>query len=54
MDVVYQDLALVSQLPVYRNIFLGFEKRRGILLDKKTMKNESKRMLKEFGIDIGT
>jgi len=46
--------ALVSQLPVYRNIFLGFEKRRGILLDKKTMKNESKRMLKEFGIDIGT
>jgi simple sugar transport system ATP-binding protein len=52
VEVVYQDLALVSQLPVYRNIFLGFEKRRGILLDKKTMKNESKRMLKEFGIDI--
>jgi ABC-type sugar transport system ATPase subunit len=44
----------VSQLPVYRNIFLGFEKKKGILLDKKAMKNESRRMLKEFGIDIGT
>jgi len=52
MEVVYQDLALVPQLPVYRNIFLGFEKKKGILLDKKAMKNESKRMLKEFGIDI--
>jgi len=52
MEVVYQDLALVPQLPVYRNIFLGFEKKKGILLDKKAMKNESRRMLKEFGIDI--
>ncbi|MGC9106689.1 MAG: ATP-binding cassette domain-containing protein [Infirmifilum sp.] len=52
IEVVYQDLALIPQLPVYRNIFLGRELKKFGFLDKKTMKEQSRKILKTFGIDI--
>jgi len=52
IETVYQDLALVPQLPVYRNVFLGRETTRAGLLDKNTMRRLTTKLLKEFGIDI--
>ncbi|GIJ23065.1 ATP-binding cassette domain-containing protein [Micromonospora lutea] len=37
IEVVYQDLALCDNLDIVQNMFLGREKRRGIVLDEPTM-----------------
>ena len=37
IEVVYQDLALCDNLDVVQNMFLGREKKRGIVLDEPTM-----------------
>ncbi len=56
IEVVYQDLALVNLLPVWRNFFLGREiqTKKGIFnfLDKKKMMDISKDALKGLGIEI--
>lgn len=55
IEVVYQDLALVNVLPVWRNFFLGREKtKKGIFkfLDKKKMTAISWEALKGLGIEI--
>jgi simple sugar transport system ATP-binding protein len=52
IDAVYQDLALVNQLPVYINMFLNREKTRGPLLNTRVMKKESKDRLDEMGVRI--
>jgi len=58
IEIVYQDLALVEDLNIYRNLFLGREKTRKLgflkLLDKKTMKNEAFKLLREIGINVRT
>jgi len=54
IEVVYQHLALVPYMNIYRNMFLGKEivKKFGFIkvLDKKRMKEEAKKMLKRAGI----
>jgi len=52
IEIVYQDLALISTMPIYRNIYLAFEPKRGIFIDKKTMKEEARKFLKSMGIDV--
>ena len=54
VEVVYQDLALADQQPVYMNLFLGRELTRGPfnLLDRRTMVEESARLLNELDITI--
>ncbi|GGP20938.1 sugar ABC transporter ATP-binding protein [Thermocladium modestius] len=52
IETVYQDLALIPQLPVYRNVFLGREATKAGLLDKNSMRKLTSKLLKEFGIDI--
>ena len=56
VGVVYQDLALVNVLPIWRNFFLGKEVNKGwrILkfLDISNMKATSKDALANLGIDI--
>jgi len=56
IETIYQDLALVEDLPIYRNIFLGKEplKRFGIfsILDERKMKEESEKVLKLLKINI--
>ncbi|GAA3923418.1 ATP-binding cassette domain-containing protein [Actinomadura viridis] len=50
---VYQDLAVVPLMPVWRNFFLGSEKRRGLgRLDVDFMRRTTKRQLDEMGIDL--
>jgi ABC-type sugar transport system ATPase subunit len=50
---VYQDLAVVPLMPVWRNFFLGSEKRKGIgRLDIDFMRRTTKSELLEMGIDL--
>ncbi len=53
---VYQDLAVVPLMPVWRNFFLGSELTKGFppfkSLDAKTMKRISKTELAAMGIDL--
>jgi simple sugar transport system ATP-binding protein len=49
---VYQDLAVVPLMPVWRNFFLGNEKRKGLGMDIPFMKKTCKRELLDMGIDL--
>ncbi|MBC6461069.1 ATP-binding cassette domain-containing protein [Actinomadura sp. HBU206391] len=50
---VYQDLAVVPLMPVWRNFFLGSERRKGIgRLDIDYMRRTTKSELLEMGIDL--
>jgi simple sugar transport system ATP-binding protein len=53
---VYQDLAMVSLMSIWRNFFLGAEPRKGIgplrWFDSATAKRVVRRELSEMGIDI--
>ncbi len=54
IEVVYQDLALVDQQPVYMNLFLGRELTRGPLnlLDRRRMIAETERLVTELDVRI--
>jgi len=47
---VYQDLALVPTMNVWRNFFLGAELRKGWHMDTKKMREETARVLAEIGL----
>ncbi|MFI9645132.1 ATP-binding cassette domain-containing protein [Streptomyces sp. NPDC052040] len=53
---VYQDLAVVSLMPVWRNFFLGSEPRRGVgpfkRLDVDFMRRTTREQLLRMGIDL--
>src|SRR5206468_10280229 len=49
---VYQDLAVVALMPVWRNFFLGNEKRKGPRMDIAFMKKTCKQELLDMGIDL--
>jgi simple sugar transport system ATP-binding protein len=50
---VYQDLAVVPLMPVWRNFFLGSEKRRGLArMDIAFMRRTTASQLLEMGIDL--
>jgi simple sugar transport system ATP-binding protein len=49
---VYQDLAVVPLMPVWRNFFLGNEVRRGLRMDIGFMKKTCKSELSAMGIDL--
>jgi simple sugar transport system ATP-binding protein len=54
IETIYQDSALVNQLSVARNLFLGREPTRRFLgfplLDKTTMQDETRKLMKQVGI----
>ena len=50
--VIHQELALVEQMTVAENIFLGCEPRRFGLVDNVRMHREAAALLKKFQIDI--
>ena len=55
IQTVYQDLALIPQLPVYQNLFLGHEiTRLGPLrfLDKRSMRQLSRKYLDDINVDV--
>src|SRR5690606_10407839 len=50
---VYQDLAVVPLMSVWRNFFLGAEpKKFGFMLDGRKVRETTKRALAEMGIDL--
>jgi simple sugar transport system ATP-binding protein len=49
---VYQDLAVVPLMPVWRNFFLGNEIRKGPSLDIAQMRRLAKQELLDMGIDL--
>jgi simple sugar transport system ATP-binding protein len=55
IEPVYQDLALINEINVYRNMFLQKELMRGgflQILDDRTMRQRAKEQLKEMGVNI--
>ncbi|MEM9036132.1 MAG: ATP-binding cassette domain-containing protein [Actinomycetota bacterium] len=49
---VYQDLAMVPLMSVWRNFFLGSEPTKGLRIDKKAAKETAKAEMAKMGIDI--
>jgi putative multiple sugar transport system ATP-binding protein len=50
--VIYQELALVPEMTVYENIFLGHEIRRGITVDWNETIKRAGEMLRRVGLDV--
>jgi ribose transport system ATP-binding protein len=46
---IYQELDLVDDLPVADNLFLGHERRRGLLLDRRAARREASALLDRLG-----
>jgi simple sugar transport system ATP-binding protein len=49
---VYQDLAVVPLMPVWRNFFLGNEVKKGPRMDIPSMRKATKQELLDMGIDL--
>lgn len=49
---IHQELNLCDNLSVADNIFMGRERKNGILSDARTMQTDAKQLLGELGIDI--
>lgn len=52
IDAVYQDLALINQLPVYQNVFLNREMISWPLLRNRAMRREAREHLDEMGVHV--
>jgi ribose transport system ATP-binding protein len=50
--MIHQELALAEQLSVEENIFLGRELRRGMFLDRRAMREQSREALAELETDV--
>jgi putative multiple sugar transport system ATP-binding protein len=50
--IIYQELALVPELTVYENIFLGHEIRKGFLVDWNETVQRASEMLKKVRLDV--
>ncbi|MBN1983292.1 MAG: xylose ABC transporter ATP-binding protein [Chitinivibrionales bacterium] len=50
--IIYQELTLVKEMTICENIFLGSEIARGGVINWVQSLNETKRILKEIGLDI--
>jgi ribose transport system ATP-binding protein len=48
---IYQELDLVDDLPVSDNLFLGHERRRGMLLDRRGARRQAREVLARLGHD---
>jgi D-xylose transport system ATP-binding protein len=50
--VIYQELALVEEMSVAENIFLGAEPRRGLFVDWNRMRRGARELLARFGVQL--
>src|SRR5690606_13471538 len=50
--IIYQELALIPELTIYENIFLGNEISNGVVIDSNETILQSKEILKKVGLDI--
>ena len=52
ISMVHQELTPLRDLPIYENLFLGFEPMRGPFVDIRRMIAEARRMLDELDLDL--
>ena len=52
ISMIPQEFNLVDTLNVFENIFLGYEHQKGLLLDKKLMKERTRTLLEELNTEI--
>ncbi|MDW6020164.1 sugar ABC transporter ATP-binding protein [Mesorhizobium sp. BAC0120] len=52
IGTVFQEFSLVPTLRVYENMFLGREPRKGLFIDRATMRREAARVFRELGFDV--
>ncbi|MCD1655736.1 ATP-binding cassette domain-containing protein [Treponema zuelzerae] len=52
LAIIYQELALVPDLSVYENIYLGNEQRKGRLIDWNETIRKAKLQLEKVGLDV--
>ena len=50
IEVVYQDLALCDNLDVVQNMFLGRERKNGVLLDETSMEESARDTLRKLSV----
>ncbi|MFI6786998.1 ATP-binding cassette domain-containing protein [Nonomuraea sp. NPDC050383] len=50
IEIVYQDLALCDNLDIVQNMFLGRERRRGIVLDEDSMEELAEQTLSSLSV----
>ncbi|WP_326824155.1 ATP-binding cassette domain-containing protein [Streptosporangium sp. NBC_01639] len=50
IEIVYQDLALCDNLDIVQNMFLGREKKRGVVLDEDTMEEMAAKTLESLSV----
>ncbi|MQY02872.1 ATP-binding cassette domain-containing protein [Actinomadura macrotermitis] len=50
IEVVYQDLALADNLDIVQNMFLGRERRRGLVLDEDSMEEAARETLARLSV----
>ena len=50
IEVVYQDLALCENLDIVENMFLGREKKNGVVLDETTMESQARETLTSLSV----
>jgi len=52
ISAVFQEFSLVPQLTVQENLFLGEERRKGVLLDRAGMTRDAEKLLADLGFDL--
>ncbi|HOV64989.1 MAG TPA: sugar ABC transporter ATP-binding protein, partial [Spirochaetia bacterium] len=52
ISIIHQELNLIPHFSVAENIFVGREKRKFFLFDKRTTIEESKKLLKRVGLEV--
>ncbi len=50
--IIYQELALVPEMSIYENIFLGAERKKGMFVDFNEHIMEAEKLLKEVGLKV--
>lgn len=50
--VIYQELALIREMTIAENIFLGSEPKRGLLIDWNLMYSKTRKLMQQFGLSL--
>lgn len=50
--IIHQELNMCSHLTVTENIFLGLERKKGLTLDNRSMKEQTRKVLRDFNMEI--
>ena len=53
VEIVYQDLALCDNLDIVQNMFLGRERKNGLILDEVTMEQLAQKTLADLSVRTG-